>query len=105
MDQTRQMAEQHILAWQSRLKHIDELMVKAQAARAQTAETLSLETALTQARQHRDRLAGHLAQVEGQVQAQPAEALPALVKHGEGLQGALEAAGLQLEQALTAVLR
>lgn len=101
MDQTCQMAEQHILAWQSRLKHIDELMAKAQAARAQAAETLSLETALTQAQQHRDRLAGHLAQVEGQ----PAEALPALVKHGEGLQGALETAGLQLEQALTAVLR
>lgn len=101
MDQTRQLAEQHILESRSRLKHVDELMARAKAAHAQAAQAAGLATAMAQTQQHRDRLAQHLTEVQGQ----PAESTPRWVKLGETLHADLEAAGLQLEKVLTAVLR
>ena len=101
MDVTSKLVEQHIRESQSRLQHIDELMARARQARAKLPPTAGLEALLTRAQQDRDRLAQHL---EG-VGRQPVDASsPALVEQGEGLKGALEAAGLQLEQVLAAVL-
>lgn len=99
MDETNKLVEQHIGESQSHLRHIDELMERARAARAKAPQARGLEELLTRTQQDRDRLAQHL----DDVRRQPADALPRLVEHGEGLKGALEAMGLQLEKALAAV--
>lgn len=99
MDKARQLANQQILESQVRLRHIDELMARAQQARTKQPPASDLDALLAQIQQDRDQLAQHL---DGLPQ-QPADALPTAVAHGKGLNGALEAVGLQLEQALAAI--
>ena len=101
MNETSKLVEQHILASQSRLRHIDELMARARRARAKVPPTADLDALLTRAQQDRDRLAQHL---DGMGRPSVDSSSPGLVEQGEGLTGALEAAGLQLEQILAAVL-
>lgn len=100
MNETGKLVEQHIRESQLRLRHIDVLMARARQAQAKVPPTAGLEGLLTRTQQDRDRLAQHL---DG-MGRQPIDASsPRLVEQGEGLKGALEAAGLQLEQVLAAV--
>jgi hypothetical protein len=98
MDKLTQLADQHIRESELRLKHIDELMAKGRSAAAPTAgETQAL---LDKLQADRDRLAGEL----DLIRRLPPATAGDRVQRSEGLKGVLETVGLQLEQALTAVL-
>jgi hypothetical protein len=57
MNETTSLAEQHIREWESRLKHIDELVERASGAQASGGAQASAATRLAQMREDRDRLA------------------------------------------------
>lgn len=99
MDKMMELAEQHIRESASRLKHIDELMARARSAPRQGSATDQMDSVLNKLQLDRDRLAREL----DDVQRMPRGDSHAVAKRSEGLRGVLEAVGLQLEQALTAV--
>lgn len=99
MNEINKLAEQHIRASQSRLLHIDELMARARAVNGKAAAPL--QDLMARVEQDRERLSRHIEQMR----QQPHDKWPGLVAHGKGLEGLLEAAGLQLEKALAAVFK
>jgi Mg2+ and Co2+ transporter CorA len=101
MDEITKLAEQHVRESESHLKHIDELMERARGARAKASPTNEFESLLAQTQQDRDRLVQHL----DDIRRQPVAEWPRLVEHGKRLKGVLEAVGLQLERAMTAIFK
>ena len=100
MDETTRLADQHILESQARLRHIDELMARVRATGPKPDSVSDLERLLARIDEQRARLARHLDELPRQAKGE----LPAAVERGKGLMGALEAAGLQLERVLAAVI-
>lgn len=98
MDETIHLAEQHILRFESHLKHIDEMMLKAQQARA--AGTPDEKTELDRIRQDRDKLAQALGSYRGSV----ASSAPKAVDEAEELKGVFQSVGLQLEKIIATVV-
>lgn len=99
MNKIIQLAEQHILESQSHLRHIDELMAKAQEARAKNSLKPEIEAQLAQIQGARDKWAEELKAFS----QQPGDDSTDALKRGEGLKGGLQTVGLELEKALTAV--
>ena len=58
MTELNQLVQQHILEHESRLKHVDELLQRAQQGVAKTAGSEAEQ--LASIKQERDRLAGHV---------------------------------------------
>ncbi len=94
-----ELAEQHIRESESRLQHIDELMVKASQTPMEGPATGKTEALLRQIRIDRDRLAKDLDDLRSHPMGDGSE----VVRRGEGLKDLCKAVGLQLEKALTAI--
>jgi DNA-binding transcriptional MerR regulator len=95
------LVEQHIRESECHLRHIDELMAKASQPPIEASAAPELRTLLSQVRKSRAQLAQELDELRrGLVDGDG----PSKVQRGEGLNSALQAVGLQLEQALTAIL-
>lgn len=99
MNKIIHLAEQHILESQSHLQHIDELMAKAQVARAKNSLKPEVEAQLTQIQGARDKWAEELNAIRQQSGDNSTDTL----KRGEGLKGGLQTVGLELEKALASV--
>lgn len=99
MSEIIRLAEEHIKMSELKLRHIDEMMARANESRAQTPMAADVEAQLAQAKQDRDRGAQQLTDMR----EKPPQDTSDLAKRGEGLKGLLEAVGLQLEQALGAI--
>lgn len=100
MDKSMLLAEQHIRESQSRLLHVDELMARANRARAQGPAARDVETLLRKTQLDRDRYAREIEELQRLRTSRPAEA----ARRGAGLEAALELVGLEFEKALVAVL-
>lgn len=99
MSEIIRLAEAHIKMSELSLRHIDEMMARANESRAKTPIAADVEAQLAQARQDRDRIAQQLTDMR----EKPPQDASDLAKRGEGLKGLFEAVGLQLEQALGAI--
>ncbi|MEO7108524.1 MAG: hypothetical protein ABIZ09_19275 [Rhodoferax sp.] len=98
MNETIHLAEQHILMFESHLKHIDEMMVKAEQARANASP--QVDSTLDRVRGDRDKLAHTLVNYRERV----ASGSPKAGQEAEGLKGVFQSVGLQLEKILAAVV-
>jgi hypothetical protein len=96
MSEIIRLAEEHIKMSELSLRHIDEMMARANESRTKTSIAANVEAQLAQARQGRDQGAQQLADLR----ERPPQDASDLAKRGQGLKGLLEAVGLQLEQAL-----
>lgn len=90
------LVEQHILESESHMHHIDELLAKARAARANAAVAPQQEAQLQRFEKDHDRLAGEL-------EALRKSSAPDAVERSKGLKAVLQKIGLELEKTLTAV--
>jgi hypothetical protein len=99
MNKIIHLAEQHILESQSHLRHIDEMMARAQEARAENAFKPEVETELARIQSARDKGEEEL----NAIQQQPSDDSVDTVQRSEGLSGVLHTVGLELEKALTSV--
>lgn len=97
MSTMNELAEQHILASQLRLQHIDELMAKAKAVPAGLAEAHGVGPLLT--RVQRDREGAQ--QALDELRQRSGEDL---VERSAGVRGVLETIGLDLERAMAAMV-
>jgi hypothetical protein len=98
MNETIHLAEQHILRFESHLKHIDEMMIKARQARVDG--TPGVVTELNRIGQDRDKLAYAL---DG-YRARAAIDAPRTARDAEGLKGVFTSVGLQLEKIIATVV-
>jgi hypothetical protein len=94
-----ELAEQHILESESRLRHIDELMDKARQASLAKPEATETAALLEQIQRDRDRLAKDLEELR----RLPGDDSAYLLQRSEGLKGLLQNVGLQLQRVLSAV--
>lgn len=101
MNKINDLAEQHILESQARLRHIDELMAKARTAPLNVAVATQAESVLSRFESDRNRLARELHELEQLPHREASE----VVKRAEGLKGVLETVGLQLERALGTIFQ
>lgn len=99
MSQIDDLAEQHIRESEAHLRHIDELMRKAQEARAGKRVPPEHEDPLRRLEQDHSRLAGEL---QG-LRTAPKPASADTVERSKGLKGLLQTVGLELEKVLTAI--
>ncbi|WP_298828077.1 hypothetical protein [uncultured Piscinibacter sp.] len=99
MNKMIELAEQHILESESRLRHIDELMARARAAPVKKEAATETEALLRQIEADRNKLARELEEIQRLPRGEGSD----IVKRGEGLKGLLESVGLQLEHALGAI--
>ncbi|OYY60668.1 MAG: hypothetical protein B7Y51_11390 [Burkholderiales bacterium 28-67-8] len=98
MDKINDLAEQHIRESASRLRNIDELMVRARAT-SKPELAPRTEALLMQIQADRNKLARELEEIQGLPRGEGSE----IIKRHEGLNGLLESLGLQVEQVLGAV--
>ena len=96
MDEITKLAEQHILESESHLRHIDEMMARADQSRAKSPIAPDVEAQLAQIKNDRDGLAQELVDIR----RQPVDDWSSVAKRGEGLKGLLGTVGLQLEKVL-----
>ena len=99
MSEIIRLAEEHIKMSELKLRHIDEMMARANGSRAKTQMAADVEAQLAQAKQGRDQGAQQLADMR----EKPPQDASDLAKRDQGLKGLLEDVGLQLEQALGAI--
>lgn len=99
MDEIGKLAEMHIRESESHLRHIDEMMARANQSREKIPASSDTESRLTQIKQDRDRLEQELVDIR----KQPVDGSSTSVKRGEDLKGVLGTLGLQLEQVLATV--
>jgi hypothetical protein len=97
VNETIHLAEQHILFFESHLKHIDEMMVKASTSNLSTAPELAPE--LDRIRQDRDKLALTINDYKDRVSHDPLK----VTQEAEGTKGILQTVGSQLEKILASV--
>lgn len=97
MNQVDRLVEQHFLESELHLRHIDELMAKAQVARISKRVSSEHEGQLSRLEQEHARVVGEL----HALRAKPAT--PDDVERSKGLTGMLQTIGLELEKALTAI--
>lgn len=90
------LVEQRILESESHLRHVDELMAKARAARANAALSPDTATQLSRIEQDRDRLSR-------EVHALRKIPAPEVAERSNGLKSVLKTLGLELEKTLTAI--
>ncbi len=90
------LIEQHILESESHMRHIDELLAKARAARMQSNVAPHHLAQLNRLEKDHDRLAGEL----NTLRQSPA---PDAVDRSKGLKAVLQTIGLELEKTLTAI--
>jgi len=64
MTSENQLVEQHILAYESRLKHFDELFEQAEKGITEAPEHKEVRTKLKELQQERDKLASHYEQMK-----------------------------------------
>jgi len=100
MNEIRKLANQHFLEWESRLKHIDEMMAKAQEVHVREGEGSNIHTQLTKIRVARD----ELALATSRARSLPEDERPAMTNEVEGIQAAFSEVGLQMEKLLATVL-
>jgi len=100
MNEIRKLANQHFLEWESRLKHIDEMMAKAQEVHVREGEGSDIHAQLTKIRVARD----ELALATSRARSLPEDERPARTNQVEGVQAAFSAVGLQIEKLLATVL-
>ena len=93
------LAEQHILESESHLRHIDELMTRAAGSPLKGTEGNQTAARLRKIKLDRDRFAQEL----DEIRHLPPGEMSDGVKRGEGLKGALETVGLELEKALASI--
>lgn len=98
MNETLHLAEQHILRFESHLKHIDEMMI--QARQVHSAGAPEVATELNRIGQDRDKLANALDGYRGRAATDG----PKAAHEAEGLKGVFKSVGLQLEKILAAVV-
>lgn len=94
------LVNQHFLEWESRLKHIDEVMAQAQEAHAKGPQKPDVHARLSRIRQSRDALALGIASARGM----PASELPHTAKHLDGLRASFAAVGLELERVFASIV-
>jgi hypothetical protein len=100
MNATIHMAEQHILESLARLKHVDELMAKAEQSRVTVPLTPEATAKLATLKKNRDGLALQLATL----QSKPLDSDPQhAAAHSEGIKGGLEVVGEELKKVLGSV--
>jgi len=97
MDETTRLAEQRILEWESRLKHIDELMERAARAQAIGSAEAGARDRLRQARERRDRLALEVQSLR----ERGAQASDEVIARSGGLRKMLDLLGQELSNLLT----
>lgn len=88
------MVEQRILESESHLRHIDELLATARAARAKATVSPQAATRLSRFEQDHDRLARELHDLRK---------APDAAERSKGLKALLQSLGLELEKTLTAI--
>ena len=98
MNDVEELIEQHILASQSHLQHIDELMEAARRGVSSSADTAD-QALLSEIDANRSRLAADLAELRRTAPSATAQT----VQRGAGLRAALEATGRQLEAVLASI--
>lgn len=101
MDEIGTLANQNFLEWESRLKHIDEMLGRANALHADAPEGSEMHLHLTNARKARDEIAVDLTHVR----TLPESELTHTANKMDGLKASFEAIGLQLEKLLAAVFK
>ena len=101
MNEIGKLAEQHILESASHLRHIDEMMARANQPHGKLKITPDTAAQLAEIQKTRDRLAQNL----DNIRRQPAGSGIDPVKSAEEVKGLLAAVGLQLEQALGAMIK
>jgi hypothetical protein len=94
------LVQQHIRESEARLRHVDELMNRTNQALANAPVAANADTRVRQIQAVRDRLPLEL----DDTRCLPRGDVSETVRRGEGLKGALETVGMELEKALTAVL-
>lgn len=95
------LAEQHILESESRLRHIDELLVKARQPFLSAPAASELRTLLSQVSANRARLGQELEEVR-RAFVQGSDSRTA--QRGQSLKSSLEEVGIELERALMAII-
>ena len=98
MNHIVQLVEQHIRESESHMKHIDELMAKAQEARKRNQHPAQPD--LAQLEQNRM----HMAQELHGLRQEPRPASAEMAERSKGLTGMLRSLGAELEKALVAVV-
>lgn len=100
MNATIHLAEQHILESLARLKHVDELMAKAEQSRSTLPLPPEAASKLTSLKQSRDGYAQQLTDL----QSKPISSDPHYAAvHSEGIKGGLEVVGEELKNVLGSV--
>jgi len=99
VNQIDALIEQHIRESESHLRHIDEMMAKARAARAGNRVSAEHQSELLRLEQDHTRLTGELHALR--TDAKPAS--DDAVKRSEGLRGLLQTVGVELERTLVAI--
>ncbi len=100
MDEISNLAERHIRESESHLRHIDEMMARANQSRSTVLVAPDIELSLVQIRRQRDQLEQELADIR----RQPAGDWSGVAKRSEGLKGVLQTVGGQLEKILAVIL-
>jgi hypothetical protein len=100
MNEIGKLANQNHLEWESRLKHIDEMMARAHQAHAKEPDESDAQAQLAKIRKARDALALDLVSVR----SLPSGELSNVPNRVNGLTASFEAVGLQLERLLTTIV-
>ncbi|MGE5337778.1 MAG: hypothetical protein ACM3PU_08110 [Gemmatimonadota bacterium] len=98
MNEILKLAEQHVREWESRLKHIDELMERASQAHANAPSRQDIEAKLAQMRESRNKLAQEL-EIMRQKRTEESHEV---IAHSTGLKGAFELLSKELYDTLMA---
>jgi hypothetical protein len=100
MNQTINLANQHILEWESRLAHIDEMAARAHELHGKEPVGSDLQQKLAEISTYRQQLSLDLVGA----QTHDASKSPAVNRSEGGIQASLEATGLQLERLLGSIV-
>ncbi len=100
MNEMDTLANQHFLEWESRMRHIDEMLAKANKAHANNAGRADIATELKSIQKSRDALALEIDSVRNR----PLSEQSTTGDHANGVKTALSAIGLQMERLLSSVV-